>query len=319
MKLLTISPSSIGYRWEIEVLAVNSIGHGWPAEDMIWLSYGGSDEEQSEDARLATALGIEHHHFPDDRPAKKYPTSIRPWLWSRFLREHPARQRGSYFYCDSDVIFSRLPDLTALEQAVTPEKWLGSQTCSYTSPSRLRNASNERVVAFLAELTGATATDLARYEHTSPGAQWVLRDPKPDLFDAVYERCETAFEVLVEFQALAAERGVQPAPTVNPWFADMWVFLWSLPSFGILPATHEELEFSLAYEPVERFLQVPIHHNSGLLQAQLDALGLFDKHKFRTSTPFGTPLTTSPYRCSARYVEAILKAEHFYRKRQGHL
>lgn len=125
MKLLTISPSSIGYRWEIEVLAVNSIGHGWPAEDMIWLSYGGSDEEQSEDARLATALGIEHHHFPDDRPAKKYPTSIRPWLWSRFLREHPARQRGSYFYCDSDVIFSRLPDLTALEQAVTPREMVG--------------------------------------------------------------------------------------------------------------------------------------------------------------------------------------------------
>lgn len=302
MRILFISPASLQYRWESEVLLCDLRRHGWPMDRACWITYGDGERECHE---VASRYGAEHLHYDDDRPAAEYAPSIRPWLWARYLEEDPSRQRQAYFYCDSDIIFSRLPDFDAIE--VAPTRWFGSQTASYTGTAALSAGGGAREVAFLMELMHVSRRDAVRFANDSPGAQWLIHSPTPEFFRQVYVDAESIF-IEFERRRRAESRPGRPE-RLQPWLSDMWALLWNTPRFGIEASATALLDFSVTADPRVRFEEAPIHHNSGAAPWRLRAHRLFSKREWRDRAPFGERLALDRTTCSIEYGYAIARVD----------
>lgn len=298
--ILTISPDHKGYTWEAEVLFSNIVDtHSYPADKVTWITYGEEDAPSSEAAEVAEKYGIVHIHYQDDRPKKDYATSIRPWLWGKYLQEDEQRQHQRYFYIDTDVLFREIPDFTKMD--VSPHQWYGSDTkqYSYISPnSVLRDAGRPALDALL-DAVGIDITDCYLYEEQSAGVHWYIDSPTPEFFLDVYHTSERVYDALV---------ARDDVPQEFPWLSDMWAFLWILHRHGISPKTHSELAFSTPHQEMPWFFKTKIYHNSGL-RVFLQNVGeiTFNKASWRNGVPEQETITVGSHLCSYVYALTLQK------------
>lgn len=213
-----------------------------------------------------------------------YPTSVRPWLLSRWLDDCPDYQRETFFYADSDMIFTGpvvLPE-------VGPARWVGSETSHYAGIFRnLVNAGT--AVSWLENFFGLRRMDFLRTPDL-PGAQWVVCEPSPDVWWKVFEACEKVYT------------GLEPMVSESTrWLTDMWVTPWVLRSCGIDPMSSQLLDFASFDDDYQRFVDLPLYHNS--LGKGFD--GVFDKTLFVDHEPGGTELMVPVDKACRGYVEFI--------------
>lgn len=274
MKILVVSPALAGYRWEIEILARSAFTHA-AAEEICWIAYTdgrSAPEDASECRALAERLGLSLTVYDDDRPLTRYPTSIRPYLIARWLREDPARQRGVYYYCDSDLLFTGPIDFTA--ERLGPTSWLGSPTESYASLRPFILMGERQLLTDLATACGVPELAVYTAAGNAPGAQWVLQDPAPEVFDRVYSACEAAQPVL------------EASSVGRTWMTDMWVTPLILRDEGISASSDLRMAFTTLMDSYEDFRACAVFHDS-LRPHDIASRALFDKDLWRSEAPFG--------------------------------
>ena len=108
------------FHWQTKVYTHNFIEKGIKPENIhvLFVMVNGNNEPTKESLELKE-LGINIHHYLDDRVQKHYIPSIKPFLIYKWLEEFP--QYGKYFFLhDSDIIFRVLPDFdNLLEDNIT--------------------------------------------------------------------------------------------------------------------------------------------------------------------------------------------------------
>lgn len=293
MRLLVVSPATVGYRWEVEALVDSNKEFG-VCDDVIWLTFnhdGVNDSDREASMEIGESLGIKVFYYEDDRPRNAYRTSVRPWMISKWLSEYHEYQSGTYFYADSDMVFTR----PATFGEVSPSRWIGSQTDSYASPMISLSGAPTGTVVHLAGIVGVGMPDVARNVHNCPGAQWIICDPKPGVWLRVYEACEDVFEVLED---------VYP---VQSWFTDMYVTPWVLRLSGIEADADDSMVFSVMSSTLEDFHRIPIYHNA---LAPFDSASrcLFMKSDWREESPQGKHFEIEAGSASFGYVERLCRA-----------
>lgn len=288
MKTILCQPAILRFQWELEVCLTSMRNAGFNLSDCVLLFTRHDDNVPK---YLADKYGVEVHVYDDTRDDKSYIPSVKPWLWWQYLAEDSKREQEDYFYFDSDVIFRKKPDYRKIKPRA--DKWLCSDTNGYLNVSYIKNCTNgEHVLAHMADIVGVTVESLETIDNNSGGAQWTLCKPTAAYWHKVYKDSNRLWRY---FQATDS--------SIQKWTAEMWAQLWNMLYFNIGPAITPELAFCWATDPIERYSEVKILHNAGVLSSDND---LFFKGNYVHRTPFDDDLSfVDSARCSSEYVKAV--------------
>lgn len=228
-------------------------------------------------------------HVYEDRPDTSYISSVRGWLWYKYLSEDPQREQESYFYIDSDIIFREFPDVVKL---ATDEKvWVGSDCSGYLDHNYLiTRRRGSMIVRKFAEMNGITE-DIIK-ETPGAGAQWVIVKPTAAMWLETYNKGNEMWRWLKLVQS-----------DIQKWTAEMWVNLYTMRRFGITVRTDSELDFCTPTDNIKLYDVVKILHNAGV--PEHNSITFF-KGDYNEKTPFDDDLSfVRRDKASFKYVEAI--------------
>lgn len=235
---------------------------------------------------LKDKYGVEVHIYDDRRNDRNYIPSIKPYLWSRYLKEDKSREKESYFYLDSDVIFRELPVIQS-----DPNIWYGSDCGHYLGVEYI-DSTGKGIFEQMCKIVGVDP-DYIRKENPVAGAQWIISQPTYEYWDKVYEDSVKLYRYL----------NSRTYSNIQKWTAEMWAQLYNVYYFGKTTAVDKELDFCWATDNVERYYKTKIYHNAGVTEANND---LFFKGKYVHTSPFKEDLSfINPNKASIKYVEAL--------------
>ena len=111
---VTAQPDVPYFHWQVKLYTHNFIEKGIdPCQIHVIFGLTNGQKEPSEGALELCNYGFNVHFYYDERIGKNYIPSIKPYLISRWLYEHP--QYGKVFFLhDADIIFRELPDFNKL-------------------------------------------------------------------------------------------------------------------------------------------------------------------------------------------------------------
>ncbi|GGB26803.1 hypothetical protein GCM10011409_00150 [Lentibacillus populi] len=286
MKYLLCQPATNRFKWELDVCLTNLKSHGIKNIVLLFQKW-----DDAIPAYFKNKYGVETHVYDDLRDDKSYIPSIKPYLWWKYLEENPKRQKGKYFYMDSDVIFREKLDFRKLP--VKNDVWYCSDCNGYLNLDYIRQCKNgETVLQEMASIVGVTVESLETINKNSGGAQWLIKSPTVEYWKKVYEDSNKIWKY---FESLDSN--------IQKWTAEMWSQLWNMMYFNIGPKISNELDFCWATDPLERWNDTKIMHNAGVTGDDKD---LFFKGKYVDISPFEDDLSfVNKDKVSSKYVEAI--------------
>lgn len=235
---------------------------------------------------LKNKYDVEVHVYDDGRNDRNYIPSIKPYLWSKFLAEDRAREKESYFYLDSDVIFREIPLVNP-----NPNIWYGSDCDHYLGVDYI-DSTGKGIFEEMCKIVGVDA-DFIRSQKQTCGAQWVISQPTYEYWNKVYEDSNRLYRYL----------NSRTYSNIQKWTAEMWSQLYNVYHFGKTTQIDKELDFSWATDPVNRYYETKIFHNAGVTESHSD---LFFKGKYIHKSPFKEDLSfVNKDKASVKYVEAL--------------
>lgn len=290
MKVILAQPAIPRFQWELEVLLTNI--RQFSDIEVILLFSKPQDYDKSVPRYLVNKYaGVRAFVYEDNRYDKSYIPSIRPYLWWQYLRNHPERENETYFYIDSDVIFREWPDFSAMH--VNALHWAGSDCDNYIGYDYLKQVQRgPEIIGHMAQYCQITPSQMRGVPGI--GAHLVIAQPTARMWEQSYYRSNAIWHYL---------DGV--TSNIQKWTAEMWAQLWTWTEHGITLSAPKELDFCFATDPLKRWEETKIMHNSGVIE---DTGELFFKGKYRDHTPFTEDLSwVNPDKCSRKYVDAIEK------------
>ena len=234
--------------------------------------------------------GVSAFVYEDNRYDKSYIPSIRPYLWWQYLRNHPEREQETYFYIDSDVIFKEWPNLDSL--GVNGRKYVGSDCGNYINYDYLKQVERgPEIIGRMATYCGITKTQMIGVPGI--GAQMVICKPTAEMWQRAYSRSNILWHYFDSVNS-----------NIQKWTAEMWAQLWTFIEYGITIEASKELDFCWSTDPLKRWDETKILHNSGVTTEGT----LFFKGKYKEAVPFGEDFSwVDPTKCSRKYVDAVEK------------
>lgn len=290
MKLILAQPAVLRFQWELEVLLTNI--RQFTDMEVVLLFSKPHDYDKSVPPYLVHKYpGVRAFVYNDNRFDKSYIPSIRPYLWWQYLRGHPERENETYFYIDSDVIFREWPDLNAMQ--VNALHWAGSDCDNYIGHDYIKQTQRgPEIVQRMAQYCNITEKQMIGVPGI--GAQLVIANPTAKMWEKSYHRSNSLWHYLDGTQS-----------NIQKWTAEMWAQLWTWTEHGITLEMPKELDFCFSCDPIERWDQTKILHNSGVTA---DTGQCFFKGKYTDHTPFGEDFSwVDTKKCSRKYVDAIEK------------
>lgn len=282
-----MQPAIPRFQWELEVLLTN-IRQFTDMEVVLLFS----EHKFTVPIHFRDKWGCSVFTFTDYRDDKYYIPSIRPYLWWQYLKQNPEAENETYFYIDSDIIFREWPDFTTLD--ISPKRWFSSDCSGYIGADYvLSRERGPEIAAKMAEICGITLDQLKATP--GAGAQWVIQNPTAAFWERSYR---DSVEIYHYF------RGVDS--NIQKWTAEMWAQLFGMTREGIeVVINHEQLDFCLPTDPVEKWDTVKILHNAGITEGGGDS---FFKGEWDQESPLGRDWShIRKDKATIKYVEAMQK------------
>lgn len=218
-----------------------------------------------------------------------YIPSVRPYLIWQYLAGDPARERETYFYIDSDIIFREWPHLGANGGMI-----VGSACDSYIGLEYiLQTKRGPEIASKMGEVCGITVDQMKGVRGI--GAHLLLSNPNAAFWERVYRDCNTLYDY---FESLGETTNLQI------WTAEMWAQLWGWVREGKTIVATPELDFCLPTDPIERYDEVKILHNAGILVGMSHEY--FFKGQYDKTSPIGKDFDwVRRDKATWRYVQAV--------------
>lgn len=288
MKYIMCQPSNNRFKWEVEVAILDLMNHG--VTDIVVLFL------KENDAVIDYFKGkydVEIHVYTDKRYNKEYIPSIKPYLMYRYLSENPEREKETYFYMDSDMVFRQLPDYSRM--SVDAHNWYGSNCNGYMNYDYLKRCTNaEDLIKGMANIAGVSRQSIRNINADSIGAQYVISKPTAEYFEKVY------------MDSIKLWQFVKPFDTnFQKWTVEMYATLWNMLYFDITPHVHEEMDFVFPTDDIDVYETVNILHNAGVTADHND---LFRKSDYIFKDPLQVNLDyVNKNKASYAYVQKMNK------------
>lgn len=295
MKLILAQPANGRFEWELEVLLTNlrQLDH-FNLEVVLLFT---EQDYMVPPLFRRKYPEVSVHVYEDHRTERRYLSTVRPYLWQQYLKEDLSRQDEDYLYIDSDVIFREWLDLSNLPEGV----WLASPCLQkggmgYVDYEYIIGCENGREIALrMAEICGITLKQLMAAP--SVGAQWIMRKPTLAYWERVQRDCDELYQY---FEQLG------PKTNIQAWICDMWAHLFGAIREGKIVLANPDMAFCVATDPVEKYDQVKILHNAGVLSEHSN--DMFFKGQYRINSPLGKDFSNvRTDKATIKYVEALQK------------
>lgn len=295
-----VQPRLLYYAWQLEVMLMNFMENDVdPTRIHVVLAFSDDPNSQTNspdtrdlfDRLRGRYTRVDFRDYPDRRPARSpYPSTIRPHLMARLLRDSPWLADAALFYHDCDIILTRRLDLSAL--AVDDTCYV-SDTVAYIGASYVTSKGIE-LYRDMCAVVGIDPRVPIQRNRDSGGAQYLLKGTRPDFWDKVESDCHNMYALLTDRESSS------PDP-IQKWTTDMWCLLWNLWLSGQEVRVHPSLRFSWPSDPITMVDQASIFHNAGVTEPG----GMFFKQDFTYRLPYGTNLELDPGLCSHYYYQQL--------------
>jgi len=114
LRFVSAQPDVPYFHWQSEIYIHNFIEKGIKPEQIhVIFALVLGNKTPSEGSLKLKELGVNVHHYLDERNKKHYIPSIKPFLIYKWLEENPEYGK-SFFLHDADIIFRVLPDFNKL-------------------------------------------------------------------------------------------------------------------------------------------------------------------------------------------------------------
>lgn len=254
------------FHWQTKVYVHNFIEKGVNPNQIHVLFIVDIDNEPSQESLKLLKLGVNVHHYKDDRENKLYIPTLRPLILSRWLKENP--QFGKcYFYHDSDIIFRELPDFESLMDdeycyLSNTKSYIGYdyiKTCSKRYSDVHTTLNQDELLTKMCKVIGIDPEIVKQNEENSGGAQYLIKNTDYLFWEKVYRDSQSLYLTLLIFH------NEHPIPhEIQMWTSDMWAVLWNLWLIGNETRITETLSFSWGTDSVDKYEEHPILHMAGV-------------------------------------------------------
>jgi hypothetical protein len=219
--------------------------------------------------------------YLDCREDSKYTSSVRPNILKQHFSKFPELSKSTIMYHDSDILFSRIPNIENLEY---DDNCYVSDTRNYLDINYIRATGNENLLDEMLDIVGLSKEKLILENEQTGGAQYILKGISADFWKKVEKDSEKLYVAMSDFNRKLWENEYfqkkeyrSKTSGIQAWCADMWAVLWNLWLFNKPVKIHPEMEFSWPYNPIDDWNRLAIQHYSGHIE---------DKTKFFKKTEY---------------------------------
>lgn len=319
MIYISAQPDELFFIWQLE-LQLSNFSELGIRKEQIHVLFGIEQELVSEKLEIFMDKYKDFANFyvyKDLREKPKYRSSIRPNIIKQHFLNFPALNNKTFFYHDSDILFSRIPQV--------PDLYIDninyvSDTRNYLDVHYIRYFGGEELLKEMTEIVGISSSLVELYKDDTGGAQYILKNIDADFWDKVERDSEALYTCMLDFNRSKwvknynEEKILQSESAgIQAWCADMWAVLWNLWYFGKEVKIHLEMNFSWPDSPIHLWDELAIQHYSG---KQEDATQYFKKSVYRNFPPwYDQDLHTIPKdSCSYKIVSLINQKKDEYHK-----
>lgn len=281
MRYLSGQPANPYFKWQLQVMLHNFVvkcGISPELIDVVCSIEPAIPLNEFKDGLCDVFAGVNFYFYEDTRENKEYIPSIRPHIFAKHFAAHPEFEKEVFFFCDSDVVFTRPCDFSHLCQ---DDVWYASDTSSYIGASYIKSK-GDHVYANMCSIVGISPEVPEKNERHSGGAQWIMKK----LTHAYWEKVERDSQKLYNFfvSDLQHHPHTDSYFPIQKWTAEMWAVLWNAWYFGNKVVIHPDLSFAWATDPIYAWENCSIYHNAGICQDM--STKYFCKCNFLDRAPF---------------------------------
>jgi hypothetical protein len=301
-------PAQGKFLWQVAVQLMNFTDHGIPQERCYFVMIKQDNLSKKYDDLKVRWPGVHWIEVEDDRPAKKYISSVRPYALAKLFDVCPELTGKNVFYFDSDIIFRDIPDFASM---VSDGFCHLSDTVGYIGYKYLIKFGEDYVNA-MCSMVGIDRQVVQDNEANSGGAQYLFAKGvlSAAYWRKVYRDCENMYpklDVMIGEEKSRYNATRKPDDkdlyTLQHWCTDMWCVLWNLWLMGAKTVCDRRLSFSWATSSIDEYDKHAIYHDAGVTANRKGEM--FFKGGF---SELPAKLDTSGYRqdmCSIKYVEYV--------------
>lgn len=290
MIYLSAQPFTTYFIWQLEIQLRNFKSLGIKKENIhVLFAYSKTiNDDQEMDQFVHETQHLACFFFYEDlRENSKYTSSVRPHILKKHFLNNPELEQEIFFYHDSDILFSRVPQIVDVE---INDICYVSDTRNYLDINYIRKCSSEKLLDDMLAVVGLDKKKLEGENHHSGGAQYVLKGITASFWDKIERDSESLFVLMKGFNVKLWEQEypknrIYRSRTngIQAWCADMWAVLWNLWLLDLKVEIHTEMNFSWPYSPIEEWSKVAIQHYSGDMK---DKDKYFNKVKYLNYSPW---------------------------------
>jgi hypothetical protein len=267
---VTAQPDVPYFHWQVKLYTHNFIEKGInPCKIHVIFGLTNNQKEPSEGALELCDYGYNVHFYNDHRNNKSYIPSIKPYLVSRWLFEHPEYGK-TFFLHDADIIFRELPDFNSM---LNDDMCYLSDTIGYIGYNYImdcceryeKNHSSSEKGQLLKEMSDIVGLDVGKIkinQDNSGGGQYLLKNMTYELWEKIYLDCVPLYKQMHDYHRRFP---ISPGE-IQFWTAEMWSLLWNLWLNDFETKVVKDLDFSWATDDVKVYEKRPILHMAGVTE-----------------------------------------------------
>jgi len=262
------------FHWQVRVYVHNFIKKGInPKNIHVLFGIVNNNTEPTKESLELKELGINIHHYPDNREFKHYIPSIKPFLVYQWLKEFP-EYGESFFLHDSDIIFRELPNFDKLleDNICYVSDTIGYigynyiMDCCRRYEAQHPNSRQGQLLEEMCEVIGVNPECIECNQENSGGGQYIIKKTDWMVWEKIYFDCVPLYDQMLDYQKRFP---INPGQ-IQFWTAEMWSLLWNLWYFGKETKITKELDFSWATDEIGVYNKRPILHMAGVTQDMRD-------------------------------------------------
>lgn len=332
LKFLCIQPDDVYYTWQVHAWleSLKQIGQSDKAIILLFVPhFREQNPKWQQIIDLYPEAEFVFYKDVNNEISSKlgiYIPVLRPWTAAKYFKEHPEMKDKAIFYCDSDVVFSKMPDIS---EYINDDVNYLSDTNSYINadyfdskvrdvlPERLEEYKLEDVLAQTTMLAGVTRKIAEENNLHSGGAQYLLKNIDYTFWEKVEKDC---LSIRIYLMDVNKQFFKDESSGFQSWCSDMWAVLYNLWYDKQTTKVIPELDFAWATDPISKLDRVSIFHNAGIVSNTANGYPAFYKGNYHSG---GNPVTdphlqvvindaNSQKHCTHYYAQQLLNLKNKY-------
>jgi hypothetical protein len=256
------------FHWQVRVYVHNFIEMGInPNQIHVLFAMVHGNTKPTEESLQLKDLGINVHHYLDDRKQKHYIPNIKPFLVYKFLEQNPKLGKNLFLH-DADIVFRRLPnfqvllqdDVNYLSDTIGYISYNYIMDCCKRYEDKHPNSEKGQLIKEMADVVGISVDLIKENQNNSGGGQYLIKNSDSNLWKKIYEDCTPLYDQMLNYQ----KRFPISPGEIQFWTAEMWSLLWNLWLHKYDTEITDELDFSWATDSIEIYNSKPILHMAGV-------------------------------------------------------